>query len=66
MSAEDQAQMYHSQGCGLRAAAMLRKLIVTEPTVENLSILAALYMCQGLHEDGQAMYMRAMGQTRVN
>ena len=60
MSPEEQAKMYAEQGCLVRAVVMYRKLAETEPTVENLSMLAALYMEEGLHEDAQALYLRVV------
>jgi Flp pilus assembly protein TadD len=60
MSAEERAKSYAAQGCLVRAVVMYRKLAETEPTAENLSMLAALYMEEGLHEDAQALYLRAV------
>ena len=65
MSAEERAKMYATQGCLVRAIVMYRKFAETEPTVENLSMLAALYMEEGLHEDAQALYLRVV-QMKAN
>ena len=48
------AQAYLAQGSTVRAAALMIKLIKTEPTPENLSLLADIYMQQGLYEDAAA------------
>jgi Flp pilus assembly protein TadD len=60
MSPEERAKLYAAQGCLVRAVVMYRKLVETEPTAENLSMLAALYMEEGLHEEAQALYLRVV------
>lgn len=60
MSPEERAKLYAAQGCLVRAVVMYRKLVEAEPSAENLSMLAALYMEQGLHEDAQALYLRVV------
>ena len=57
-SAAEQAQIFLAQGETCRAAAIYRNIVVTEPTPENLTMLAEIYMQQGLHEDAQALYLR--------
>jgi alkyl sulfatase BDS1-like metallo-beta-lactamase superfamily hydrolase len=59
-SAAEQAQIFFAQGQTCQAAAIYRNIVATEPTAENLSMLAALYMEQGLHEDAQALYLRVV------
>lgn len=59
-SAAEQAQVFLAQGETLRAAAIYRNIVVTEPTAENLTMLAEIYMQQGLHEDAQALYLRVV------
>jgi len=60
VSPEERAKMYAAQGFLVRAVAMYSKLVETEPTTENLSTLAALYMEEGLHEEAQALYLRVL------
>jgi hypothetical protein len=54
------AQAYLAQGSTVRAAALMIKLIKTEPTPENLSLLADIYIQQGLYEDAAALYLRVV------
>jgi hypothetical protein len=44
------ARYYLAQGKTVRAAALMIKLVETEPTPENLELLADIYMQQGLFE----------------
>ena len=54
------AQAYLAQGSTVRAAALMIKLIRTEPTPENLELLADIYMEQGLFDDAKALYLRVV------
>jgi Tfp pilus assembly protein PilF len=54
------ARYYLSQGKTVRAAALMMKLTETEPTTENLTLLADIYMQQGLFDDAAALYLRVM------
>ena len=65
MSTAEQGQIFLAQGETCRVAAIYRNIVVTEPTAENLTMLAEIYMQQGLHEDAQALYLR-MVQMEAN
>jgi Tfp pilus assembly protein PilF len=54
------AQAFLAQGKTVRAAALMMNLIKTEPTPENLSLLADIYMEQGLFDDAKALYLRVV------
>ena len=54
------AQAFLAQGKTVRAAALMMKLIDTEPTPENLTLLADIYMQQGLFDDAAALYLRVV------
>ncbi len=54
------ARYYLSQGKTVRAAALMMKLVKTEPTPENLTMLADIYMQQGLFDDAKALYLRVV------
>lgn len=64
------AQAFLAQGKKVRAAALMLNLIKTEPTPENLSLLADIYMEQGLFDDAKALYLRVvkaeLNQTPMN
>ena len=60
MGIQELARYYLSQGKTVRAAALMMKLIETEPTPENLSLLADIYMEQGLFDDAKALYLRVV------
>ena len=57
---QELARYYLSQGKTVRAAAMMMRLIKTEPTAENLTLLADIYMQQGLFDDAKALYLRVV------
>jgi hypothetical protein len=38
----------------------MMRLIKTEPTPENLELLADIYMQQGLFDDAKALYLRVV------
>ena len=44
----------------MRAAAVYRKLVELDPSVENLNGLADVYMQQGLFEDAKSLYLKAV------
>ena len=54
------AQAFLAQGKTVRAAGLMIKLIETEPTPENLTLLADIYMEQGLFDDAKALYLRVV------
>ena len=60
MSTKELAQAYLAQGKMVRAAALMLNLIKTEPTPENLTLLADIYMEQGLFDDAKALYLRVV------
>ena len=60
MSIQELARYYLSQGKTVRAAALMMKLTETEPTTENLTLLADIYMQQGLFDDAAALYLRVV------
>jgi len=54
------AQAFLAQGKMVRAAALMMNLIKTEPTPENLELLAEIYMQQGLFDDAAELYLRVV------
>ena len=54
------AKAFLAQGKTVRAAALMIKLIKSEPTPENLELLAEIYMQQGLHDDAALLYLRVV------
>ena len=54
------AQAFLAQGKTVRAAALMLNLIKTEPTPENLELLAEIYMRQGLFDDAAELYLRVV------
>jgi len=60
MSTREVAEAYLAQGSTVRAAATMLNLIETEPTPENLELLAAVYLEQGLFEDAKELYLRVV------
>ena len=60
MSIQELARFYLSKGKTVHAAGLMIRLIKTEPTPENLNLLADIYMEQGLFEDAQALYLRVV------
>lgn len=44
----------------MRAAGLMLKLIETEPTTENVTLLAEIYTQQGLFDDAANLYLRVM------
>jgi Tfp pilus assembly protein PilF len=60
MSIQELARYYLSQRKTVRAAALMMKLTETEPTPENLELLAEIYMQQGLFDDAAELYLRVV------
>jgi len=54
------AEAFLAQGKTVMAAGLMIKLIKTEPTAENLILLADIYMQQGLFDDAAALYLRVV------
>jgi len=54
------AKAFLAQGKMVRAAALMLNLIKTEPTPENLELLAEIYMRQGLFDDAAELYLRVV------
>lgn len=60
MNAREMAQSLAAQGKTVRAAGLMLNLIKTEPTPENLTLLAEIYAQQGLYEDAAALHLRVL------
>ena len=60
MSIQELARYYLLQRKTVRAAGLMLMLIETEPTPENLSLLADIYMEQGLFDDAATLYVRVV------
>ena len=60
MSIHELARYYLAQGQTVRAAGLMIKLVETEPTSENLTLLADIYMRQGLSDAAKALYLRVV------
>lgn len=60
MSIQELARYYLSQGKTVRAAALMMKLVETQPTPQNLELLAEIYMQQGLFDDAAELYLRVV------
>jgi Tfp pilus assembly protein PilF len=60
MSINELAQYYLSQGKTVRAAGLMLGVIETEPTPDNLELLADVYMQQGLFDDAKELYVRVV------
>ena len=60
MSIQELARYYLSQRKTVRAAALMMKLTESEPTPENLELLAEIYMQQGLFDDAAELYLRVV------
>jgi TolA-binding protein len=54
------AEAFLAQGKTVRAAALMLNLIKTEPTAENLELLAEIYAQQGLYEDAKELYLQVV------
>ena len=53
----ERARAYQLQGLTLRAVGLMQKLVEAEPTNDNLTFLADLYMQQGLFDDAAELYL---------
>jgi len=60
MSAREKARTFLAQGKTVRAAGLMIKLIETEPTPENLELLADVYMQQGLFDHAKELYLQVV------
>ena len=60
MSIHELARYYLSQKQTVRAAGLMIKLVETEPTPENLELLADVYLAQGLFDDAKELYLRVV------
>ena len=60
MTIHELARYFLSQGKMVRAAALMMRLTETEPTPENLELLADIYAQQGLYDDARALYLRVV------
>jgi Tfp pilus assembly protein PilF len=56
----ERARAYLDQGKTVYAAGLMLKLIETEPTPENLELLADIYMRQGLFDHAKELYLRVV------
>ena len=54
------AKAFLAQGKTVRAAGLMLTVIETQPTSENLELLADIYMEQGLFDDAKALYLRVV------
>jgi len=62
MSARELARSLAAQGFTVRAAGLMLILIETQPSAENLTLLAEIYAQQGLFTDAAALYLRVLIQ----
>ncbi|MGC2100566.1 MAG: hypothetical protein WA651_09225 [Candidatus Sulfotelmatobacter sp.] len=60
MSAREKARSFLVQGKTVIAAGLMIKLIETEPTPENLELLADVYMQQGLFDHAKELYLQVV------
>ena len=60
MGIQELARHYLAEGKAVRAAGLMLNLIKTEPTPENLELLADIYMQQGLFDDAKDLYLRVV------
>lgn len=59
MSVQELARYFLSQGKTVRAAGLMLKVLETEPTPQNLMLLAEIYAAQGLFDDAAKLYVKA-------
>jgi hypothetical protein len=60
VSTREKARSFLVQGKTVIAAGLMIKLVETEPTPENLTLLADIYLKQGLSDAAQALYLRVV------
>ena len=60
MSIHELARYYLAQGQTVRAAGLMIKLVETEPTPESLTLLADIYLRQGLSDAAKELYLRVV------
>lgn len=60
MTIQERAKYYLSQRQTVKAAGLMLRVIETEPTPENLELLADVYMQQGLFEAAKELYLRVV------
>jgi Tfp pilus assembly protein PilF len=60
MSAREKARSFLAQGKTVIAAGLMLKLIETQPDAENLTLLADIYMKQGLFDYAKELYLRVV------
>jgi lipopolysaccharide biosynthesis regulator YciM len=60
VSIQELARCYLSLGKTVHAAGLMLRVVETEPTQENLTLLADIYMEQGLFDDAKALYLRVV------
>jgi Tfp pilus assembly protein PilF len=60
VSIHELARYYLAQGQTVRAAGLMIKLVETEPTPENLTLLADIYLRQGLGDAAKELYLRVV------
>jgi len=56
----ERAQAYLDQGKTVYAAGLMLRLVETEPTPENLELLADIYVAQGLFDDAKELYLQVV------
>jgi len=56
----ERARAYQLQKLTLRAVGLMQNLVETEPTNENLTLLADLYVEEGLFDDAAALYLQVV------
>lgn len=60
MSIQELARYYLSESQAVKAAGLMLRVVKTDPTPDNLTLLADIYMEQGLFEDAKALYLRVV------
>jgi Tfp pilus assembly protein PilF len=60
MTIQERAKYYLSQRQTVKAAGLMLRVIETEPTPENLELLADVYVQQGLFDQAKALYLRVV------
>jgi hypothetical protein len=60
MSAREKARSFLMQGKTVIAAGLMLKLIETQPDAENLTLLADIFLRQGLSDAAKELYLRVV------